>query len=124
MYRTFAQVLPGFPREFQLSFPQVRAVQLLAEDSEHVRFGLVSPRLFPALLWVFANQEAQSLGVTAATGQHGGEGGRHQSFINSTVTRLSSKAALMGGREPEASGPPWGNLSHGTSNGRASGPLS
>lgn len=97
VYRTFAQVLPGFPSEFQLSFPQVRAVQLLAGGSEHVRLGPVSPRLFPALLWVFANREAQSLGVSRTDRPQGRRGQRdtdpqgepaRATLANSTVVRL------------------------------------
>ena len=54
-FSTFAQVLPGFQGDFELSFPQVTALRALWIMA-HVS---VSPHSVPALLWVFANQEAQ-----------------------------------------------------------------
>lgn len=79
MFSTFAQVLPAFPDDFQLSFPLVRALQPLAR----ARGVSVSPPFLPASLAPFANQEAQ--GYAIATEQHGERGESPRSLKNSTV---------------------------------------
>jgi hypothetical protein len=99
MFSTFAQVLPCFQGEFQLSFPLVTALRALPEGSDDVRFALLCRHSSPASLGVLRTAKRRVLVVSRTTAGLGATTvprqtpARHRSFrtqqwLDSSVRRL------------------------------------
>lgn len=94
VFSAFAQVLPCFPKNFQLSFPLVRALRAAGGGSGDVHFFLFCHHFSPPLLPPFQTAKRRVL-VVSRTQQPKGAGAMIENFTRKHGMDIAGLVVLV-----------------------------